>query len=148
MFYHFYHTIHGCTSSTWLYLIFLFLVLVLHLIRSLIISRDMYSIIKTGSAFSNRLKQILGMGLVKIVISTNPMPTIYVNRLVNTELCTSLFPRYNWVISIQICHLARTGGKRYWSSEQKSPYMVTGDQWVGYEDATSLKHKVCVWVSS
>lgn len=38
--------------------------------------------------------------------------------------------------------MLKTGGKRHWDSEQLSPYVVKGNQWVGYDDPQSLKIKV------
>jgi len=34
------------------------------------------------------------------------------------------------------------GGKSYYIKEQEAPYAVSGDQWVGYDDADSLRIKV------
>ena len=31
-----------------------------------------------------------------------------------------------------------------WSDEQKAPYLYKGDQWVGYDNVTSLQLKVSI----
>ena len=38
--------------------------------------------------------------------------------------------------------MLKTGGTKYYIDDQKSPYAVKGDQWVGYDDPDSLKVKV------
>ena len=38
--------------------------------------------------------------------------------------------------------MLKSGGTKYLLSEQKVPYVVKNDQWVGYEDADSLREKV------
>ena len=36
----------------------------------------------------------------------------------------------------------QTGATKYYISDQLVPYVVKGSQWVGYDDADSLKPKV------
>jgi len=36
----------------------------------------------------------------------------------------------------------QTGATKYYISDQLVPYVVKGSQWVGYDDAESLKPKV------
>lgn len=38
--------------------------------------------------------------------------------------------------------MIRQGGKSYFIQDQESPYVVHGDQWVGYDDVDSLRTKV------
>lgn len=42
----------------------------------------------------------------------------------------------------EACYMRQKGGKRYFIDEQKGPYMVLGDQWLGYEDKHSITMKV------
>lgn len=45
-------------------------------------------------------------------------------------------------IILQICDQLNKGAQSYYIKEQESPYMVMGDQWVGYDDVDSLRIKV------
>ena len=46
-------------------------------------------------------------------------------------------------LTVQVCeNLARHGWHKVWLEDQKSPYAYGGDQWVGYDDARSLRIKV------
>lgn len=38
--------------------------------------------------------------------------------------------------------MLKSGGTRHWIPEMEVPYVVKGDQWVGYDDPQSLKLKV------
>lgn len=38
--------------------------------------------------------------------------------------------------------MLKSGGTKYDIADQKSPYAVKGDQWVGYDDPNSLRAKV------
>lgn len=42
----------------------------------------------------------------------------------------------------------KSGGKKYYINEQKVPYLVKDDQWVGYDDVDSLSIKVHVYSHS
>ncbi|XP_061195465.1 acidic mammalian chitinase-like [Saccostrea echinata] len=42
----------------------------------------------------------------------------------------------------EVCDMLKNGGTRHWVNEMEIPYVVKGDQWVGYDDPESLKHKV------
>ena len=43
----------------------------------------------------------------------------------------------------QVClKLSRNEGTRVWNSEMKVPYLVDGDQWIGYDDEESITEKV------
>lgn len=47
----------------------------------------------------------------------------------------------------EICDMIKTGGTTHWIKEQEVPYVVKGDQWVGYDDKKSLTIKTN-WVKS
>lgn len=38
--------------------------------------------------------------------------------------------------------MLKSGGVRHWITEMEVPYVVRGDQWVGYDDEQSLRYKV------
>lgn len=38
--------------------------------------------------------------------------------------------------------MLKNGGKRYFINDQKSPYAVKDNLWVGYDDQESLRYKV------
>ncbi|KAK3089326.1 hypothetical protein FSP39_002736 [Pinctada imbricata] len=42
----------------------------------------------------------------------------------------------------EICEMLKTGGTRHYLPDAMVPYLVKGDQWVGYDDPDSLKKKV------
>ncbi|XP_076073758.1 chitotriosidase-1-like [Mytilus galloprovincialis] len=42
----------------------------------------------------------------------------------------------------EVCDMMKKGGKKYYINEQKVPYLVKDDQWVGYDDVDSLSIKV------
>ncbi|XP_053406596.1 probable chitinase 10 [Mercenaria mercenaria] len=42
----------------------------------------------------------------------------------------------------EICDMLSKGAKRYWEPEQMVPYLVSGDQWVGYDDEESIEIKL------
>ncbi|XP_029658051.1 chitinase-3-like protein 1 [Octopus sinensis] len=42
----------------------------------------------------------------------------------------------------ETCKMLQKGAKRHYIDEQKVPYLVLGDQWVGYEDVESVREKV------
>ena len=48
------------------------------------------------------------------------------------------------VCHLQLCPLLKDG-KRFWSEEHKVPHAVVKDQWFGYDDAESIRHKVSSW---
>lgn len=41
--------------------------------------------------------------------------------------------------------MLNNGGTRHWISEMEVPYVVRGDQWVGYDDEQSLRLKVNIF---
>ena len=43
--------------------------------------------------------------------------------------------------SPQICQSLRSGGGYVWDREMSAPYMVAGDQWVGFDDERSVRIK-------
>lgn len=42
----------------------------------------------------------------------------------------------------EICEMQRQGANTYYIKEQEAPYVVLGNQWVGYDDVDSLRIKV------
>ncbi|XP_048760347.1 chitotriosidase-1-like [Ostrea edulis] len=42
----------------------------------------------------------------------------------------------------EVCDMLKSGGVRHWITEMEVPYVVRGDQWVGYDDEQSLRYKV------
>ncbi|CAG2111636.1 unnamed protein product [Medioppia subpectinata] len=42
----------------------------------------------------------------------------------------------------EICEMMKNGATYIWDDEQKVPYLVDGDQWVGFDDERSIKAKV------
>lgn len=42
----------------------------------------------------------------------------------------------------QVCQMFNDGAQQHWIQEQQVPYMVKGDQWIGYESEDSLRLKV------
>ena len=47
----------------------------------------------------------------------------------------------------EVCELLKSGTARYiWDDEQKVPYAVAGDQWVGFDDERSLREKL-KWIN-
>uniref|UniRef100_A0A0B6ZKM5 Uncharacterized protein n=2 Tax=Arion vulgaris TaxID=1028688 RepID=A0A0B6ZKM5_9EUPU len=42
----------------------------------------------------------------------------------------------------EVCNMIQQGGKVVWLEDQKVPYLVLNDQWVGYENTQSLELKV------
>lgn len=42
----------------------------------------------------------------------------------------------------QICHLIRGGVQEQYIPEQKVPYFVMGDEWVGFDNLRSVREKV------
>ncbi|KAJ8944658.1 hypothetical protein NQ314_009420 [Rhamnusium bicolor] len=45
----------------------------------------------------------------------------------------------------EICEMLQNGATYYWDDEMKVPYLVDGDQWVGFDDEKSIRHKM-KWV--
>ena len=46
----------------------------------------------------------------------------------------------------EVCEILRSGQASYaWDDEMKVPYMVAGDQWVGFDDERSIRHKMS-WI--
>lgn len=41
--------------------------------------------------------------------------------------------------------MLRNGASYYWDEEMKVPYLVDGDQWVGFDDEKSIRNKM-KWV--
>ena len=41
-----------------------------------------------------------------------------------------------------MCQELQNGATRVWDPEQKVPYIVKGDMWVGYDDPESIREKV------
>ena len=47
------------------------------------------------------------------------------------------------LLFLQICALSTASNAKYtWDSEHKVPYLVVGNQWIGYDDERSIKLKV------
>ncbi|CAH1985065.1 unnamed protein product [Acanthoscelides obtectus] len=42
----------------------------------------------------------------------------------------------------EICEMLQNGATYYWDEEMKVPYLVQGDQWVGFDDERSIRHKM------
>lgn len=42
----------------------------------------------------------------------------------------------------EVCEMLANGGQRKWNNEHKVPYLVSGDQWVGYDDEESFRIKL------
>ncbi|ESO85838.1 hypothetical protein LOTGIDRAFT_130278, partial [Lottia gigantea] len=42
----------------------------------------------------------------------------------------------------EICALQKSGGQVHMIQEQQVPYIVKGNQWIGYDDPTSIKNKI------
>ena len=42
----------------------------------------------------------------------------------------------------EICEMLKGGAKYIWDDEQKVPYAIHGDQWVGFDDERSLREKL------
>lgn len=43
----------------------------------------------------------------------------------------------------EVCEMLKSGVAKYiWDEEQKVPYAVMGDQWVGFDDERSLREKL------
>lgn len=47
----------------------------------------------------------------------------------------------------EICELLLNGAAYVWDEEMKVPYMVDGDQWVGFDDERSIRNKM-VWIKN
>jgi chitinase len=45
----------------------------------------------------------------------------------------------------QVCEMLRSGATYIWDDEMKVPYAVHGDQWVGFDDERSIRHKMS-WI--
>eukprot|EP00105_Crassostrea_gigas_P040449 XP_019924597.1 PREDICTED: probable chitinase 3 [Crassostrea gigas] len=70
-------------------------------------------------------------------------------RAINQELESPTIQQYfqntreaGFLAYYEICDMLKTGGTRHWIPEMEVPYVVKGDQWVGYDDPQSLKFKV------
>lgn len=42
----------------------------------------------------------------------------------------------------EICEMLLNGAAYVWDDEMKVPYAVHGDQWVGFDDERSIRHKM------
>lgn len=42
----------------------------------------------------------------------------------------------------EICEMLLNGAVYVWDDEMKVPYLVDGDQWVGFDDEKSIRHKM------
>jgi len=42
----------------------------------------------------------------------------------------------------QVCDMLRAGASYIWDDEMKVPYLVQDDQWVGFDDERSIRHKM------
>ncbi|XP_022198692.2 chitotriosidase-1 isoform X2 [Nilaparvata lugens] len=42
----------------------------------------------------------------------------------------------------EVCEMLRNGASYVWDDEMKVPYAVQGDQWVGFDDERSIRHKM------
>ncbi|XP_065157272.1 probable chitinase 10 isoform X2 [Atheta coriaria] len=42
----------------------------------------------------------------------------------------------------EVCEMLRNGASYVWDEEMKVPYAVHGDQWVGFDDEKSIRHKM------
>ncbi|XP_065076861.1 probable chitinase 10 [Ochlerotatus camptorhynchus] len=47
----------------------------------------------------------------------------------------------------EICEMLLNGAAYVWDEEMKVPYMVDGDQWVGFDDERSIRNKM-VWIKT
>lgn len=47
----------------------------------------------------------------------------------------------------EICEMLADGAAKYWSDEQKVPYLVYKNEWFGYDDEQSVKHKM-MWLKA
>ncbi|XP_017772020.1 PREDICTED: probable chitinase 3 [Nicrophorus vespilloides] len=42
----------------------------------------------------------------------------------------------------EVCEMLRNGASYVWDDEMKVPYAIHGDQWVGFDDERSIRHKM------
>ncbi|XP_075230689.1 chitinase 7 [Lycorma delicatula] len=42
----------------------------------------------------------------------------------------------------EICDMLRNGASYIWDDEMKVPYAIMGDQWIGFDDEKSIRHKM------
>ncbi|CAG9812647.1 unnamed protein product, partial [Phaedon cochleariae] len=47
----------------------------------------------------------------------------------------------------EVCEMLLNGATYYWDEEMKVPYLVHGDQWVGFDDEKSIRYKM-KWIKS
>ena len=52
------------------------------------------------------------------------------------------FIAYSHYVHLQICEMISQGATVKRIDDQQVPYLVKGDQWVGYDDPQSIKDKV------
>ncbi len=51
-------------------------------------------------------------------------------------------------VFFQICEILNSGTAKYvWDNEMKVPYLVSDDQWVGFDDERSIRNKMN-WIKS
>ena len=44
--------------------------------------------------------------------------------------------------SFQLCHFIKSGTKEHYLTDEKVPFCVNGDEWVGYDNPRSVRLKV------
>jgi len=54
-----------------------------------------------------------------------------------------LIPSCDFFGECQVCDVVRRGADVFWITEQQVPFAVLADQWIAFDDDTSLINKVC-----
>lgn len=49
-----------------------------------------------------------------------------------------------FILFVKLCHLIRSGLNESFIPSQQVPYLVQGDEWIGYDNQRSIMNKVRV----
>lgn len=90
-----------------------------------------------------RNKLVIGMGLYgRSFTLTNPNSNGLMAPAKSAGQAGKFTREGGFLSYYEICEMQKQGAETHYIEDQKVPYVVTGDQWVGYDDVDSLAIKV------
>lgn len=84
---------------------------------------------------------------IQPLLISNYRETVEINSQKRFSTFTVPIGITNSIFDPQICELLQKGAIYIFDEEMQVPYLIDGDQWVGFDDERSIRHKM-KWIKS